>query len=102
MKTRNSKEIASILQKKGFQLSNKKDHHNFYYLNIDGKKSSIYTYLSHANKDYSGPLLSQIKKQLNFDSKKDLENFLDCSFSREDYIQMLNDKKQNNKSESYK
>jgi hypothetical protein len=53
MKTRKAKDIKSVLQRKGFVLEPLKAHHNFYYLNIDGKKHDIYTYLSHGLKEYA-------------------------------------------------
>ena len=66
-----------------------KDHHEFYYLMINGKKQNVHTYLSHGKKDYDKSLLSQIKKQLKFDNTENLENFLDCPLTKENYIQML-------------
>jgi predicted RNA binding protein YcfA (HicA-like mRNA interferase family) len=89
MKIRKSKEIVSVLLKKGFEINPKKDHHEFYYLIIDGKKHNIYTYISHGKKEYDKNLLSQIKKQLKFDTIENFENFLDCPFTKENYINML-------------
>ena len=60
MKIRKSKDIVTVLLKKGFEINPKKDHHEFYYLIIDGKKHNIYTYISHSKKEYDKNLLSQI------------------------------------------
>jgi len=38
MKPRKTKDIQKVLEKKGFVLEPEKDHHQFYYLVIDGKK----------------------------------------------------------------
>jgi predicted RNA binding protein YcfA (HicA-like mRNA interferase family) len=92
MKTRSSREITSVLQKKGFILNPDKNSHKFFYLSVNGKKSNISTFLSHGKKDYSNSLLSQVKNQLKFDSTINFENFLDCPFSKEDYLKMLSDK----------
>jgi predicted RNA binding protein YcfA (HicA-like mRNA interferase family) len=91
MKLRKSKEIKAVLLKKGFELNPKKEHHEFYYLVINGKKQHIYTYFSHGKKDYDKTLLSLIKKQLKFESTENFENFLDCPFTKENYKQMLID-----------
>jgi len=89
MKARKTTELSSILEKKGFALDPKKDHHRFYYLIVDGKKHNIYTYLSHGNKEYSSSLMSVIKKQLKFTDSKLAEDFFDCPMSYQDYKDML-------------
>ena len=89
MKIRKSKDIVAVLLKKGFEINPQKNHHEFYYLTIDGKKHNVYTYFSHSKKEYDKNLLSQIKKQLKFDSIENFESFLDCPFTKENYINML-------------
>lgn len=89
MKPRKTRDLKKILTKKGFILNPKKDHHEFYYLQSDGKKHSIFTYLSHSGKEYSKGLMSQIKKQLKFKETSKAEDFFDCPLSKEDYIKML-------------
>jgi predicted RNA binding protein YcfA (HicA-like mRNA interferase family) len=92
MKQRKSRDIKVVLEKKGFKLNPQKDHHEYYFLVINGKKQSVYTYLSHSKKDYDSSLLSQIKKQLKFDNSEKFESFLDCPFTKENYFQMLKEK----------
>lgn len=91
MKVRSAKDIEKTLLKKGFQKlsSNKKSHHSFYYFIYQGRKSNIYTFLSHGAKDYGQELMNKIKKQLKFQEAKIAESFLDCPFKEEDYISML-------------
>jgi hypothetical protein len=91
MKIRKTKDIVSVLLKKGFELKPQIDHHEFYFLVIDGKKTHIKTYFSHGKKEYNNSLLALIKKQLKFDSTDNFENFLDCPFTKENYLQMLNE-----------
>ena len=38
MRTRKTKDIKKALGKKGFVLNPEKDHHNYYYLEVGGKK----------------------------------------------------------------
>jgi hypothetical protein len=89
VKPRKSKDIKSSLLKKGFELNPEKQHHEFYYLVINGKKQRIYTYFSHSIKEYNTTLLSLIKNQLKFNNNSDFEQFIDCPFTLDDYIKML-------------
>lgn len=98
MKTRKTKDIQRVLEKKGFILEPEKDHHQFYYLVIDGKKQAIKTYLSHGKKEYDKILMNQIKKQLKFIESQKAEDFFDCPMSKEQYIQMLEENGEINKS----
>ena len=91
MKARKTKEIKAALQKKGFILEPSKNHHEFYYLKVDGKKHAIYTYLSHGVKEYATPLMAQIKKQLKFIDSQKADDFFDCPLSAKEYIEMLKD-----------
>lgn len=89
MKPRKTKDIQKVLEKKGFILDPSKDHHNFFYLVIDGKKQAIKTYLSHGEKEYDKYLMGQIKKQLKFNDSEKAEEFFDCPMTKEKYIEML-------------
>ena len=89
MKPRKTKDIQKVLEKKGFILEPAKDHHQFYYLVIDGKKQAIKTYFSHSKKEYDKSLMNQIKKQLKFKETEKAEDFFDCPMSKQQYIEML-------------
>lgn len=89
MKPRKTKDIQKVLEKKGFILEPEKDHHQFYYLLIEGKKQAIKTYFSHSLKEYDKGLMSQIKKQLKFKETEKAEDFFDCPMTKEQYIDML-------------
>ncbi|HEY9125178.1 MAG TPA: type II toxin-antitoxin system HicA family toxin [Bacteroidales bacterium] len=89
MKPRKTKDIQKVLEKKGFILEPEKDHHQFYYLQIDGKKQAIKTYFSHSKKEYDKFLMNQIKKQLRFKETEKAEDFFDCPMTREQYVEML-------------
>jgi predicted RNA binding protein YcfA (HicA-like mRNA interferase family) len=89
MKPRKTKDIQKVLLKKGFELNPEKDHHQFYYLTINGIKHPVYTYFSHGKKEYNKHLMSQIKKQLKFNSTEEAEDFFDCPMSAEQYVAML-------------
>ncbi|WP_034695500.1 hypothetical protein [Chryseobacterium sp. JV274] len=89
MKARKVKDLMKVLKKKGFELNPEKDHHNFYYLMVDGKKSSIYTYFSHGKTEYATSLMQMIKRQLCFQNTKTAEDFFDCPLTKEKYIEIL-------------
>lgn len=78
MKVRKVRDLVKALKKKGFQLYPEKDHHQFYYLTIDGIKHPVYTYLSHSYDEYGDSLMAEIKKQLYFKKTIDMEQFFDC------------------------
>ncbi len=89
MKPRKMKDVKKVLSKKGFIIDPKKDHHEFYFLEIEGKKHNVYTYFSHGKKEYGANLTSNIKKQLKFKEISKAEDFFDCPMSGDDYINML-------------
>lgn len=89
MKVRKAKDLQKVLTKKGFVNYPEKDHHKFYYLEIDGIKQNIYTYFSHGLNEYVSSLMTKIKKQLKFEETNKAEDFFDCPMSKEQYIEML-------------
>jgi hypothetical protein len=93
MRSRKVKDVISVLLSKGFAKYSGKDHHNYYYLIIDGKKQSIFTYFSHSKKEYDGSLMGKIKNQLKFIDSKIAEDFFDCPLTFEMYVKMLKDNK---------
>lgn len=92
MPTIPTKEIERSLLKKGFQKGN--THHRYFYLFINGKKTSIRTKLSHGSKikEYGDKLLNLMKKQLKFDSSADLIQFIKCPLTKQDYLKILGNK----------
>ncbi|MGB7531853.1 MAG: type II toxin-antitoxin system HicA family toxin [Halobacteriota archaeon] len=89
-----TRKIASALTSKGFveQGGKKRKKHTFYFLYVDGKKTPIRTKLSHGIDEYDDTLLSFMSKQLKFDKKEELEDFIDCTKTFEEYLSMLTDK----------
>jgi len=93
MKVRSVKDIEKALLAKGFEKASSKQnsHHSYYYFIHNGRRSDIYTYLSHGAKsnEYGSSLMNMIKKQLKFSDSKIAERFLDCPFKEHQYIDML-------------
>ena len=87
-----TRKIGSALRKKGF-LKEEGTGHTFYYFVIDEKKANIHTKLSRSISEYNKKLLSSMCKQLKFNNIGELEDFIECPLSRDDYIDIL--KKEN-------
>jgi len=90
MNPRKTKDIKATLSSKGF-VPEERDH-SYYFLHVDGQKSSIRTKISHVNKEYGSNLLSLVARQLHL-SNAELDNFLDCPLRHTDYITILKEKK---------
>lgn len=89
MKIRKVKDLVKVLKKKGFELHPEKNDHNFYFLIVDGKKTSINTFFSHGKSEYGDSLMLKIKTQLRFQNTKTAEDFFDCPLTKEKYIELL-------------
>jgi len=88
-----SSKLQKALSAKGFQKSTSKHHHKFYIFYCDGKKTDIYTFISHgANHDISPAILSKIKKQLLLDSMGQLMDLIECPLTKDDLERIYEDK----------
>ena len=94
MKPRKVKDLKAVLLKKGFEEVPNRKRHQFYFLKVDGKKTSIKTMFSHGAKEYHQGLMKEIKKQLKFNSTESAEDFFDCPMGYNEYVDMLKDDNQ--------
>ena len=90
MATRKTRDIKKGLIKKGF-IEEQKDH-SYFFLHVEGRKSTIRTKISHGEKEYGDNLLSLISRQLHLSSRQ-LDELLDCPMSYEEYLTILEEKK---------
>lgn len=80
------------LTKKGF-YEDRASKHSFYFLHYNGNKTSIRTQFSHgSNEDIGDRLLSSIKSQLKLNSSNEVANFLKCTMSEVEYLEILKSK----------
>ena len=85
---RATKDVERALTKKGFTLEKKRDH-NYYFLYLNGKKTIINTKVSHgSHKDISDGLLNKMMKQMKL-PKKEFDEYMNCTFSKEEYLNYL-------------
>ena len=89
MTPRKTRNIKATLAKKGF-VPEQRDH-SYFFLHVDGRKSSVRTKISHGSKEYGDNLLSLIARQLYL-SIKQLNDFLDCPLDYREYIKILKEK----------
>lgn len=85
--------IDKNLPKKGFTKT-EEGHHIYFHHHFNGKATGAYTYISHSRKisDYSGRLLTDVRKQLELDSNKDVCDLVNCPMSEEEYNKILKQK----------
>lgn len=88
MTTYKVKDISSALKKKGFS-ENRKKHHIYYIFYDGGKKTEVYTFISHGESEYGDGLLSKVKRQLCLESKTEFNDFIECPMTKEQYRDLL-------------
>lgn len=90
MATRDRADIAGSLLKKGFVLESKKRDHDFYFLEVEGFRTQIYTKLSRGSsyKTYNKQLLGMMKNQLKLTNEQLLE-LIDCPMDLAKYLNVL-------------
>ncbi|MHB8566714.1 MAG: hypothetical protein ACYC9U_06400 [Nitrososphaerales archaeon] len=74
------------LKKKGFELS--QGDHRFFVLYVNGKKTSVWTKVSHSGKEINDNLIHAMSAQLRLDKKQFLD-LIECPLSKEDYVHEL-------------
>lgn len=70
--------IANSLLKKGFEEKHSSHTHLIFF--IDGKKTSLFTFISHGKKEISDELMHKMARQLKLSHKQFCE-LVDCSMS---------------------
>ena len=86
--------ISRALLKKGF-VKVETSHHTYYRFTDDSGEfyDRVRTYVSRGDdKDIDNKLLLKMAKQMQFDSRADLEGFIDCAIGEETYREILRKK----------
>jgi hypothetical protein len=81
------REVSKALLSKGFR-EEKRDH-RYYLFYYDGKKSSVYTKISHSETEISNSLCSAMARQMRLLGRSQFNEFADCSLSEEAYAALL-------------
>lgn len=91
MKSYKSKQIEKSLCKKGFKKE--EGDHTYLVFVSDGKETMIRTKLSHGSSEPGKDIMSKIKKQLCFNSQRELEELIDCKTTQKEYNDYLKERK---------
>jgi hypothetical protein len=83
---RPARDIAAALQQKGFKR--KENDHTFFHLWVAGKKTMIFTKLSHGERELPDSLLSAMARQVKL-NRKQFFDLVDCPLSSQNYINLL-------------
>ena len=83
---RDARNVAAGLLGKGFVV--REGDHHFYSLVVGGKKTGIFTKVSHGEKEIHDVLLGQMAKQARL-VKKDFLDLVDCPLSADEYLKKL-------------
>jgi predicted RNA binding protein YcfA (HicA-like mRNA interferase family) len=83
---KSAKAVAAALQKKGFIKSDSKDV--YYRLYIGGKKTQIFTKISHGEREIHDGLLGAMARQVRL-TRKQFNELIDCPLQKEQYVQIL-------------
>lgn len=78
--------VSAALTAKGFQKVDR-DHH-FFFLYVDGKKSGIFTKISHSANKLGQFDCDRMAKQIKL-SRGQFEELIDCSLSGTEYLGVL-------------
>lgn len=81
-----AREVIAGLTRKGFQAS--ENDHTFLHLFVDGRKTIVYTKVSHGEKEIGDKLLGLMARQLRL-SKREFLDLVECPLSEDAYILLL-------------
>jgi hypothetical protein len=86
MSARKTREIASALTAKGFRP--KENDHTYFTLYIHGRKTPVWTKISHGVTEYGDVLLAKMSRQLHL-VRREFDRFVDCTKTEQEYIKHL-------------
>ena len=82
-----ARKVLVALSAKGFVEAAGRDHRVFF-LFQDGKKTAVYTKVSHGKSEIHDGLCSQMAKQMRIPVRR-FNEFVDCTLTGEGYKQLL-------------
>lgn len=83
---KDAKDVGAGLEKKGF-IAREGDH-TFYHLHVGGKKTAIYTKISHGEREIGDRLIAMMARQVGL-NKRDFLDLVDCPLTIEAYLALL-------------
>lgn len=86
MTSRKTRDVSTNLCKKGFRK--KENDHTKFHPYIDGKRTGIYTKISHGETEIHEPLIRSMARELRL-NKEQFLGLVDCSIDGDQYISIL-------------
>ena len=83
---KDARDVIAGLERKGFR--GKENDHTFLHLWVNGKKTAIYTKVSHGEKEIGDKLLGMMARQVKLPRRQFLE-LVDCPLKTEEYVRIL-------------
>jgi hypothetical protein len=81
--------LINTLLRKGFVKV--ETHHTMLWFMVEGRRTSIHTWVSHGQKKLDDRLLRLISRELHL-SRAELLKFVECEMSYEDYLRRMIDR----------
>jgi len=81
--------VIENLQRKGFRKRQGGD--KYFHLYVDGKKTAVFTFVSHGEREIHDGLLGQMAKQTHL-VKKEFLDLVDCPMTEDDYLKLLRER----------
>jgi len=82
-----ARDVQKALKAKGFQESTKRDH-IYYFLFHNGKKTNIFTKVSHSSSEIDDRNCSSMARQIRL-SNPQFRDFVDCALTYDIYVKTL-------------
>jgi hypothetical protein len=86
-----ARDVDAVLKSKGFQEKPKKDH-VYYFFYYKGKKTNIFTKISHGEHEIHDKNCSSMAKQMKLNNAQ-FRDFVDCVLTGAAYLKFLLDSK---------
>ena len=83
---KSAREVGAGLQKKGFRLRD--SHHTFYHLYVDDHKTTVWTKISHSEKEIGDRLLALMAREVKLNRSQFID-LIECPLSYQDYVEHL-------------
>jgi len=86
------RELRNVLLSKGGTIEDRRSHHVFFFLEIDGKYYRATKFSHSAHGQISDDLLGSIARQMRL-TVNELKHFVDCSVQREQWLEFWRERR---------
>ena len=86
-----ARNVKHALETKGFRESDERDHFYYFFFH-NGKKTRVYTKISHGEREIHDKNCSLMARQIRLTGPQ-FRNFVDCPLTKEQYTKLLLDGK---------